>query len=274
MATSELSPTALSRLRHRLHRVWEKGRSGSHAARGRGLTWRLVTPLAFVAAGVLMVASAISSGGTDLRPGRYENLADLARQQSDRVQSLRAEVAALNEEITQLSGSVTDRSLTRLQSEIDALKVPAGLTAVQGPGLVVTLDDAPEAVRDSAGEQLANTIVHQQDIQAVVNALWAGGAEAMTIQGQRVISTTGIKCVGNTVILHGVPYSPPYVISAIGSRTAMESALSDSPYIRAYLNAVEEWQVGWQVRAEDSVAAPAYDGSTDLRYVTPAGDPT
>ena len=52
--------------------------------------------------------------------------------------------------------------------------------------------------------------MHQQDIQAVVNALWAGGAEAMTIQGQRVISTTGIKCVGNTVVLHGVPYSPPY----------------------------------------------------------------
>ena len=50
----------------------------------------------------------------------------------------------------------------------------------------------------------------------MVNALWSGGAEAMTIQGQRVISTTGIKCVGNTVLLHGVPYSPPYVITAVG----------------------------------------------------------
>ena len=71
--------------------------------------------------------------------------------------------------------------------------------------------------------------MHQQDIQAVVNALWAGGAEAMTIQGQRVVSTTGIKCVGNVVILHGVPYSPPYRISAIGPTDDMLTVGDDQP---------------------------------------------
>ena len=82
---------------------------------------------------------------------------------------------------------------------------------VRGPGLTVTLDDAPERRDRLGGHATPNDlVVHQQDIQAVVNALWAGGAEAMTIQGQRVIATTGIKCVGNTVVLHGVPYSPPY----------------------------------------------------------------
>ena len=59
----------------------------------------------------------------------------------------------------------------------------------------------------------------------MVNALWSGGAEAMTIQGQRVISTTGVKCVGNTVVLHGIPYAPPYVISAIGNPDRLRAAL-------------------------------------------------
>ena len=84
--------------------------------------------------------------------------------------------------------------------------------------MTITLTDAPDAVQDSVAEDdVSNLVVHQQDIQAVANALWAGGAEAMTIQGQRVVSTTGIRCVGNSVVLHDVPYAPPYVIRAIGA---------------------------------------------------------
>ena len=85
--------------------------------------------------------------------------------------------------------------------------------------------DAPEDVINSSSQDIELLIVHQQDIQAVVNALWAGGAEAMTVQGQRVVSTTGIRCVGNTVVLHDVPYAPPYVISAIGPTDQMLAAI-------------------------------------------------
>ena len=67
--------------------------------------------------------------------------------------------------------------------------------------------------------------MHQQDIQAVVNAMWAGGATAVTIEGQRVITTTGIKCEGNAVQLQGVPYPQPYEIQAVGDPDAIEAAL-------------------------------------------------
>ena len=111
-----------------------------------------------------------------------------------------------------------------------------------GPTVSVTLDDAPSSVAAN-GVDADLLVVHQQDIQAVVNALWSGGAEAMTIQGQRVISTTGIKCVGNTVVLHGVPYAPPYVISAIGDQDRLEAALDhlrpgrDLPPVRGRVRA-------------------------------------
>ena len=137
------------------------------------------------------------------------------------------------------------------------------------------LDDAPEKGRAEAGRDVENAIVHQQDIQAVVNAMWAGGAEAMTIQGQRVISTTGIKCVGNTVILHGVPYSPPYEISAIGD-SATDGGVPGRQRLPPRLPAV-----GLRLRAglagharRRRLQAPAYEGSTDLQYADPAGAAT
>ena len=237
----------------------------------RGLAWRIATPVAFLGAGALLVTSAVNSAGTDLRPGQYADLADLAQQETDRVAALQADVAALNAEIEELSGSLDSSVLDQVQAEIADLETPAGLTAVEGPGLTITLDDAPEEVRDSLGDEDGSAVVHQQDIQAVVNAMWAGGAEAMTLQGQRVVSTTGIKCVGNTVLLHGVTYSPPYVVSAIGDPVAMQRSIDDSAYIDAYLAAVDRYELGWDVQPEASIDVPAYEGTENLRFARSSG---
>ena len=247
------------------------GQTGTPAAPRSARLWRLATPLALLGAGALFVTSSVNSAGTDLRPGQYADLADLASQETDRVSVLQDRVAALTAEIEQLSAEQSSVAITEVEAQIDELARPAGLTAVEGPGLTVTLEDAPESIRDSVREsgdeqQLRDTIVHQQDIQAVVNALWAGGAEAMTLQGQRVISTTGIKCVGNTVLLHGVTYSPPYVVSAIGDPVAMQQSLEASAYVQAYLDAVDKWRLGWDVEVEESTEVPAYAGTTDMRH--------
>jgi uncharacterized protein YlxW (UPF0749 family) len=238
----------------------------------RRSVWRFATPLVLAAAGTLLVTSSVSSAGTDLRPGRYENLADLANQESDRVRELRRQVRSLDREVARLSAGVDSARLAELETQTEALLAPAGLQAVHGPGLTVALQDAPEAVQDAAGEEVRNTIVHQQDIQAVANALWTGGAEAMTIQGQRVISTTGIKCVGNTVILHGVPYSPPYVVSAIGDVDTLRAGLEASPYVQGYLEAVDAYQLGWELKEEADIQAPAYDGPLEMRHASATAD--
>ncbi|WP_454226716.1 DUF881 domain-containing protein [Propioniciclava flava] len=86
--------------------------------------------------------------------------------------------------------------------------------------MTVTLTDTPATVQP-AGLDEDLLVVHQQDIQVVINALWASGAEAVTVQGQRIGARTGIKCVGNTVVVHGVPYAPPDVISAIGDHARL-----------------------------------------------------
>lgn len=234
--------------------------------RGAGfLVWRLLAPAVFVVAGALFITSMVSSQGTDLRAGRYDDLQGLANADAKHVEGLRGRVHDLNDEVDRLSSDLGSTAVRVQRRRAAALAGPAGLVPVHGPAVTITLDDAPDDVLANAGDDVSDLLVHQQDIQAVANALWAGGAEAMTIQGQRVVSTTGIKCVGNTVILHGVPYSPPYHLSAIGPRRSMLAAVSASPYIKLYLDLVDQG-LGWDVKQERSLDMPGYDGSTELDY--------
>ena len=232
--------------------------------------WHLAAAAAFVVAGALFVTSSLSSKGLDLRAASITDLGGVVRQERQRSDELQARLASLNKDVDRLSHQVDNSTVSKLQDQVDALEGPAGLKAASGPGLTVTLDDAPKSQMVKAGGDsgvsIDELVVHQQDIQAVVNALWAGGATAMTIQGQRVISTTGVKCVGNTVVLHGVPYSPPYRISAIGDPAQLQASLAASDYIDAYLTVVESHGLGYDVTPSERLQLPAYRGSTTLKY--------
>jgi uncharacterized protein YlxW (UPF0749 family) len=253
--------------------------AGSHArptgaadpGHRRALLWRICTPLVVLACGGLFVVSANNSQGTDLRPGRYTDLASLVEDEADSYAALRDRVAALDAQVTMLSTAVSDREVNRYQRKIERLGDPAGLEPRRGPGITIVLSDAPEDVINSTTGNVNPLLVHQQDIQAVVNALWKGGASAVTIAGQRIVSTTGIKCEGNSVQLQGVPYPQPYVIQAVGDQTALRAAVDDDSYLQAYRDdaADPDISVGWDLELENAVLAPGYDGLTDLSYATP-----
>lgn len=224
--------------------------------------------------GSLFIVSYQNSDGTDLRPGRYTDLATLVRNESDRYERLQRRVADLTEDVTALTEAVNDRQVNRYRREIDTLEDPAGMVEQSGPGLTITLTDAPEdrlqAAYD-AGGRLSDYVVHQQDIQAVVNALWRGGAEAVTVQGKRLVSTTGIKCVGNSVTLQGQPYSPPYEIAAVGDQDELLRAVADDQNLQTYRQQAEDPSIaiGWELEIEDDLTAPGYDGLLDLSYAEP-----
>lgn len=260
------------------HHAWRERLAQAFAARvrsyrSRPMLWRLAAPAVFLLAGTLFITSAVSSGGTDLTgtAGRIGDLRGLAAAETRDLEQLRTEHAELAGDVDRLTKSLGDSNAEALQQQAAALRGPAGLDPVTGPGVTITLTDAPEAVQDTADTDVNNLVVHQQDIQAVANALWAGGAEAMTIQGQRVVSTTGIRCVGNSVVLNDVPYAPPYRISAIGPTSDMLDAVNASPYIGFYLEVVDAYQLGWDVQVESKIDMPGFAGSTGLRYARAAG---
>lgn len=237
----------------------KQARERARATRG---PLRVASVIVCVVAGFMMTTSALASRGNDLRPARTTELTALVQAEADRVDQLgrtasglRAEVDALTARTSQAEGL----------PDLTAAAERADSVPVSGPALTVTLTDAPASVQP-AGVDPDLLVVHQQDIQAVVNALWSSGAEALTIQGQRVSSRTGIKCVGNTVVLHGVPYAPPYRITAIGDVPAMERALRDSDYLRIYRQYMDAYRLGYDVSRQGRVEMPAYAGPADFEF--------
>ncbi|GAA4210364.1 DUF881 domain-containing protein [Actinocatenispora rupis] len=235
---------------------------------GRQRGWSVIVPLVVLLAGFLFATTAATARGTQLREDRRVQLGDAIRQRQADVQRAEKQAAGLRGDIERDTGRAA-RSDDRVRAQQDrgnAEKAAAGLTAVHGPALSVTLDDAPRRPDRQlpAGATADDVVVHQQDVQAVVNALWAGGAEAMSIMDVRVISTSAVRCVGNTLLLSGRVFSPPFRIVAIGDRTAMRAALDAAPAVRAYRAAARDWGLGYEVREERDVRLKAYDGSVAL----------
>jgi uncharacterized protein YlxW (UPF0749 family) len=242
-----------------------------HSSPGRSRAWRVATPLVVLVSGTLFGVSAEQSDGLDLRGGRLTDLASVVRAERDEAGDLTAEVAALNAEVEALSAGLGDRSVGRAQEEIATLVDPAGLTEKAGRAVQVTLDDATFEARAAYDGDPNDLVVHQQDIQAVANAMWSAGAVAVTIQGQRLVSTTGIKCSGNQVTLNGLPYSPPYVIVGIGDPARMQAELTVDPVLALYRDytTTPGGGVFWGMAELESAVAPAYEGLLDLTYATP-----
>jgi uncharacterized protein YlxW (UPF0749 family) len=233
--------------------------------------WALLVPAAFALAGVLFATSAEVSHGTDLRSAGDTSLPDLIRAQQRQVALTESQVASLRRTVDVLSTPVIAGSARTLifDRQARALSLSAGTEAVRGPGLTVALDDAHLATVP-AGFTGDDLVVHQQDVQAVVNALWAGGAEAMMLQDQRVISTSAVRCVGNTLILQGRVYSPPYTITAIGDTPRLEEALGRSPEVTIYREYVDVLGLGYSMKTRPRVTLPAYAGSLTLTHAAAA----
>ena len=178
-------------------------------------------PPSALLAGLLLAATYGVSGGDEIRRSDAPRLVDLVRERPA-VRSIGSppSVTRWPTQIDNHHGGSpgTDAALAAITRRADALAATAGLTPCAGPGLVVTLNDAQRDAngrfpRDASPDDL---VVHQQDIQAVLNALWSAGAEGIQMQDQRIIATSAPRCVGNTLLLNGRTYSPPYVITAIG----------------------------------------------------------
>lgn len=229
--------------------------------------WASSVPLVAVVAGLLFAISAQTSAGTDLRSSGRTDLADLVRAQDRTVREKAAAVQQLQGEVDALTAKAAPGSgaVARLRAQAAKLDFTVGTQPVNGPALSVSLNDSKRSLASLPAYFTADDlVVHQQDVQNVVNAMWAGGAEAMMLQDQRVISTSAVRCVGNTLILQGRVYSPPYVIQAIGDVSGMRGALDKSPEINRYLEYVEAVGVGYEVTNKGQVSFPAYAGSLGL----------
>ena len=181
--------------------------------------------------------------------------------------ALKSEIARLRAELASFqfqAAANTDR-LQRLNEELDAQRAAAGLTAVRGPGIAVTLDDG--SVRNMPASSDPNAyLVHEFDVRDVINVLWLAGAEAVAVNDERVVGNTSVYCVGSTVMVNATRLSPPYVIRAIGEPGVLMETLRNPSYLSSLRQKAERYGIKFQVTQVSKMTLPAYIGSFSVRH--------
>ncbi|MEV5277293.1 DUF881 domain-containing protein [Streptomyces sp. NPDC052811] len=238
----------------------------------RGRPVRLLSAAVFALAGLIFVTSFNTAKGTNIRTdASLLKLSDLIKQRDHKNQELGESTAALRGDVDALAQR--DDGSTKAQDQLlNGLKDAAGTAPVSGKSLTVTLNDAPPNATAAPGypaPQANDLVIHQQDLQAVVNALWQGGAQGIQVMDQRLISTSAVRCVGNTLLLQGRVYSPPYKITAVGDTGKLRGALSASKAIQNYQLYVTAYGLGWKVDEHKAMTLPGYSGTVDLHYAKP-----
>jgi uncharacterized protein YlxW (UPF0749 family) len=235
--------------------------------------WAVLVPVVALAAGLLFATSERTAQGTDLRGGEVIQLSGLIEQRNTAIARQQAELADVQRQVQRLTQQAASRdgAVAAAQATGDAGATSAGLSALSGPGLEITLNDAPTRPDGTlpADARPDDLVIHQSDVQAVVNAVWAAGADGVAVMNQRLVETSAVRCVGNVLLLQGRTYSPPFVITAIGSGAAVRAQLAASPQVAILQQAVDAFGLTFTVHDKSSVSLPAYAGSLDMEYATP-----
>jgi uncharacterized protein YlxW (UPF0749 family) len=242
--------------------------------RGRRVTaWGALVPVVTLAAGLLFATSSSTAQGTDLRAGETTRLSELIAQRDTAVASQADQLAQVQRQVQALTDQAASRNgaVAAAKRVGDAGALSAALVSLSGPGLVITLNDAPQRPDGvlPPNARPDDLVIHQSDVQAVVNAVWAAGADGVAIMGQRLIATSAVRCVGNTLLLQGRTYSPPFVITAIADADAVRAQLAASPQVTVLQEAVDAFGLTFEVTPHARVTLPAYQGSLDLQYASP-----
>lgn len=245
------------------------------AGRIRGIpSWQVTLGLALLALGFL-IAAQMAAEGPRVRYTSQERtplvgtvLGLQAQQDQLKQQILDTRAAIADLEARGQGGATVTQQLNR---ELQAARIAAGLVAMTGPGLVIQLSDSTLPV--PAGGNAQDYLVSGGDVLTVVDQLWAAGAEAMAVNGERVVVSTAIVDIGGSVVVNGAYVAAPYQVSAIGPATMLDTLTHQQGFADFVRARGEAFGIGISYATPDEVDLPAYAGSTNLRFGRPSATP-
>ena len=211
--------------------------------------------------GVLAATAAVqTSRNADESASSRQSLVDQVNRRKAELNDKRARATSLTRSVEALQNSNLDATNQgrAVRSRLDRLGMVTGSVPAKGPGIRVVVDDAPNATTDKQQ-------VLDQDLQKLVNALWLVGAEAISINGQRVTNLTAIREGGSAITVNFVSMKRPYTVSAIGNKNLMGAKLLDTEGGRTWLTLRASFGLKFDVTSEDSMTLPAAN-SFVLRY--------
>lgn len=169
---------------------------------------------------------------------------------------------------SQQQTAASDKSaLAEINRELERQKILAGMVPLKGRGVKVVLDDSATN-KIPASDDPSLYIVHEYQLRDVLNLLWLAGAEAVSLNGERIVATTSIYCVGSTILVNDTRLSPPYEFLAIGDPVSLESALQDANNLKALKSRAKSYGLQFTANRSNQVQVPAYAGSVGVKYTT------
>jgi len=199
----------------------------------------------------------------NIEKARAIELASQINQLSQENSDLKKQIYDLEKKVKEYQDSAASISKTTdlLKSELDSTKILAGLVDVEGPGLIITLDDSKAPADPNADP---NTfLLHDSDILQVINELRAAGAEAISINDQRILATTEIRCAGPTVSINNTRYSAPYIVKAIGDPKILKNSLTMRGGI---IDLLKQFQIEVKIEEANKIVVPRYSGMLKYKY--------
>jgi len=199
------------------------------------------------------------------------------------LQSMKDEINSLNNEIAELNNTLKvkqeqlaileniakgdDNIINVLLDDIKHNKILAGKTALEGPGIIIKMYDNPE--ERPFGYDLNEDVIHDVDILNIINDLRRAGAEAISVNNERVVATSEIKCGGPIIRINGRSSATPFIIKAIGDPKVLYAAVNAPG---TYGDLLKIYNIGFETTIEDSIYIPAYNGDFEFRYAKPVGE--
>lgn len=222
---------------------------------------------AITAFGVLVGVSALKTSQDQPQASleRTQLIEQIEARQS-RLDAGHAELSALQTDVGHLQQQAADQAsaASRLTDDLRGLGMAAGTAAVTGPGMVITLDNAPHAIPGAGG------VILDSDLQALVNGLWVAGAEAIAIDGHRLTTLTPIRFAGRAITVDYRSLTPPYVVAAIGNPDTLPSRLLETQGGQLWLGLRANYGITFAPQTQSKVTLPG-DTPNDLLWAQPVG---
>lgn len=174
---------------------------------------------------------------------------------------LEEQIDTTRREVTELQNQQTSWKLSDLKAELKKARLTAGLLPVKGKGIIITLDDNNEGLKANPNDDPNKYIIHYESILNVISELKVAGAEAIDVNGQRIINTSEIRCVGNVILVNTTRLAPPFVIKAIGSPKLLSEVTGQRE-----LAILKTSQYPVTVQEAEEVVIPAYKGEMQINY--------
>jgi uncharacterized protein YlxW (UPF0749 family) len=181
-------------------------------------------------------------------------------------QELKRNIADLRTKLNARQNDATSNTLMlqEVRAELALQKMRAGLTDVTGPGIQLVLDDAPRTARSGDAD---GALIHDYDLRDAISVLWLAGAEAISTNDERIVSSTSIYCVGSTILINDTRLSPPYEISAIGDPIRLQDHLRNPGYLAEIKSKAERFGIKFEFMRVEAMTIPAFHGSFPQRFV-------